>query len=305
MICKKCKTDNLDNATYCRECGAQLKELTVAEKYPDYNFVPTSVKLAGKSPKGGKEVVFVLLAVILVFVGAIGYPVSFDGYNTDQGMLAGFLSFSVLPIPIGFLFFLKSRDFLSKVLLIGGCLPLVFSIMWPLFFYGSGVCLTCLGVATITILLGILSLKKTITNLAPILVIGYCLTLIGVMFLYWVYYREYDCFGELEYEGILMKLFSTICPTVIALGVFCFKKGHYYGKFTYTSLFEWIEDQPKKNPYAVVVKSGKFGVFNLNTNKFQIPCEYDYISWQSIKGVLTVTKDSEVYDIDIFGNKLS
>ena len=102
-----------------------------------------------------------------------------------------------------------------------------------------------------------------------------------------------------------MMSFSTICPTVIALGVFCFKKVHYYGKFTYTSLFEWIEDQPKKNPYAVVVKSGKFGVFNLNTNKFQIPCEYDCISWQSIKGVLTVTKDSEVYDIDIFGNKLS
>ena len=114
MICKKCKTDNLDNATFCRECGAQLKELTVAEKYPDYNFVPTSVKLAGKSPKGGKVAVFALLAVILVIVGTIGYSVSFDGYNTNQGMLAGFLSFSVLPIPIGFLFFFKISRYSLK-----------------------------------------------------------------------------------------------------------------------------------------------------------------------------------------------
>ena len=301
MICKKCKTDNLDNATYCRECGAQLKELTVAEKYPDYNFVPTSVKLAGKSPKGGKGAVFALLAVILVIVGAIVFPVSFDGYDTYLGMIVGFFSFSVLPIPIGFLFFKKSRDILSKVLLIGGCLTLVFSIMSALFSYGSDVYLTGLGVATITILLGILSLKKTITNIAPFLIIGYCLTLIGVMFRYW----EFFVISWVRMDTATQMSFSTICPTVIALGVFCFKKARYYDKFTYTSLFEWIEDQPKKNPYAVVVKSGKFGVFNLNTNKFQIPCEYDYISWQSIKGVLTVTKDSEVYDIDIFGYKLS
>lgn len=188
MICKKCKTDNLDNATYCRECGAQLKELTVAEKYPDYNFVPTSVKLAGKSPKGGKVAGFALLALIFL---------------------------------CGFLFFL------------------------------------------------IISISE---------------------------FRRYPD------SSVIGGIVSVIA---LVLGVFCFKKARYYDKFTYTSLFEWIEDQPKKNPYAVVVKSGKFGVFNLNTNKFQIPCEYDYISWQSIKGVLTVTKDSEVYDIDIFGNKLS
>ena len=302
MICKKCKTDNLDNATYCRECGAQLKELTVAEKYPDYNFVPTSVKLAGKSPEGGKGAVFALLAVILVIVVASGYLYSFDKYDTYLGMIVGFFSFSVLPIPIGFLFFKKSRDILSKVLLIGGCLTLVLSIMSPLFIWSS-VCWTGLGVATITILLGILSLKKTITNIAPILIIGYCLTLIGVMFHYWGSLVIFT--GLVHIDTATQMSFSTICPTVIALGVLCFKKALYYDKFTYTSLFEWIEDQPKKNPYAVVVKSGKFGVFNLNTNKFQIPCEYDYISWQSIKGVLTVTKDSEVYDIDIFGNKLS
>ena len=188
MICKKCKTDNLDNATYCRECGAQLKELTVAEKYPDYNFVPTSVKLAGKSPKGGKVAVFALLASIF---------------------LCGFLFFLIISI------------------------------------------------------------------------------------------SEFRSYPDSSVIGGIVSVIALV------LGVFCFKKARYYDKFTYTSLFEWIEDQPKKNPYAVVVKSGKFGVFNLNTNKFQIPCEYDYISWQSIKGVLTVTKDSEVYDIDIFGNKLS
>lgn len=186
MICKKCKTDNLDNVTYCRECGAQLKELTVAEKYPDYNFVPSSVKLAGKSPKGDKVAGFSVLAVWLFLGGLV-------------------------------------------------C---VFS--W-----------------------------------------------------------------NMDFPGDLPLFLTLLSPILFLLGVLCFKKARYYDKFTYTSLFEWIEDQPKKNPYAVVVKSGKFGVFNLNTNKFQIPCEYDCISWQSIKGVLTVTKDSEVYDLDIFGNKLS
>ena len=297
MICKNCKTDNQDNVTFCRECGAQLKELTVAEKYPDYNFVPTSIKMAGKSPKRDNVAGFALLSVILLIVGFLGYLASFDGYGTQQGVIAVIFSFSVLPIPIGILFFLKSQEILSKVLLIGGCVPLVFSIMWTLFFYGSGGCLTGLGVAAITILLGILSLKKITTNLVPILVIGYCLILIGVMFLYYVYYY---------FSEVMLQMFATtISPTVIVLGILSFKKARYYDKFTYTSLFEWIEDTPKNKPYAVVVKSGKFGVFNLNTNKFQIPCEYDYISWQSIKGVLTVTKDSNVYDIDIFGNKLS
>ncbi len=61
----------------------------------------------------------------------------------------------------------------------------------------------------------------------------------------------------------------------------------------------------KKHPkYVFFVKDSKFGVMNVTEFKVAIPAQYDEIAWREPNRILTVTKGSETYDIDIFGNQL-
>ena len=80
-------------------------------------------------------------------------------------------------------------------------------------------------------------------------------------------------------------------------------------KPTLPKLADYIQEYKyggtKKHPkYVFFVKDNKFGVMNVTEFKVAIPAQYDEIAWREPNRILTVTKGSETYDIDIFGNQL-
>lgn len=63
--------------------------------------------------------------------------------------------------------------------------------------------------------------------------------------------------------------------------------------------------QQTDNKYVIIIKDGKFGVYNRKKRKVQIPCEYSYLSWKSEIGILSATAtNGETYNIDINNNRL-
>lgn len=72
-----------------------------------------------------------------------------------------------------------------------------------------------------------------------------------------------------------------------------------------SAIADYIEKSPKVSRYPIVVKDGRFGILNARTHKLQLPCKYQYITWKSSVGILTVTADGKKYDIDINGKVLN
>ena len=76
MKCSKCGTENIDCAKFCRSCGHELVENTVnvMDKYPKYNFVPTSL-MQWKRPVtariGSSCFFFVFFILLISFIQGI------------------------------------------------------------------------------------------------------------------------------------------------------------------------------------------------------------------------------------------
>ena len=71
-----------------------------------------------------------------------------------------------------------------------------------------------------------------------------------------------------------------------------------------SSIVDYIEGRKESSIYKFVVKDSKFGLYNLKTMSFQIPCEFDYLSWLTTNKILKASIDGRQYEIDINGNKL-
>ena len=59
------------------------------------------------------------------------------------------------------------------------------------------------------------------------------------------------------------------------------------------------------NKYVFIIKDGKFGLYNRNKRKVQIPCAYTCLQWKpNLKILVATTPEGETFDIDIYNNKL-
>lgn len=67
MKCRKCRTDNLVSARFCRHCGMSLTVGNIMDLYPKLNLIPTNL-VDWKTPKVGKFIKGVLSILICVLI---------------------------------------------------------------------------------------------------------------------------------------------------------------------------------------------------------------------------------------------
>ncbi len=110
-----------------------------------------------------------------------------------------------------------------------------------------------------------------------------------------------------EYKEIISISLVLLTIGLIIL-LIPFTKGIKQLKYTkanpLTTLADYIQSYRYGKKYVLFIKNGKFGVMNVTEFKVAIPAQYDEIAWREPNRILTVTKGSETYDIDIFGNQL-
>lgn len=125
-------------------------------------------------------------------------------------------------------------------------------------------------------------------------------------------------FGDTISEALWnynLNIISNLLIFILALIPFlipfikCYKKDKLRKSKSLPSIADYIQEYKyggtKKLPkYVFFVKDNKFGVMNVTEFKVAIPAQYDEIAWREPNRILTVTKGSETYDIDIFGNQL-
>ena len=106
----------------------------------------------------------------------------------------------------------------------------------------------------------------------------------------------------LQEEGVNGLTILFFFPVIIFLlfAILYFKRTSY---LDLSSEYDYVETTNNK-PYRFVIKNSKFGVYNIESEKLAIPCEYDYLKWKSQDKILTAAIGNDVFDIDIYGNRL-
>lgn len=59
--CPKCQLDNMPNTKFCHHCGYDFSKLSIMDRFPEYNFRPTTVK---KLPM---KIWLPILGVLMIF----------------------------------------------------------------------------------------------------------------------------------------------------------------------------------------------------------------------------------------------
>lgn len=75
-------------------------------------------------------------------------------------------------------------------------------------------------------------------------------------------------------------------------------------KLSLLSQYDYIENKETSSPYRLVINNSKFGLVDYCKKRSLIPCEYDYLKWKSQDKILTATIGKDVFDVDIYGNRL-
>lgn len=101
MKCKNCNTDNNENVRYCRNCGTFLyDEQSIIDKYPEFNFAPTSVF----KPKGNPLwLPSILLCLSAICCGIYLITTRRFTFNPSRGEFYTFLAIFILPLAAIFL----------------------------------------------------------------------------------------------------------------------------------------------------------------------------------------------------------
>lgn len=137
-------------------------------------------------------------------------------------------------------------------------------------------------------------LKKrplTIVLLVIYVLVTTAMSAIGVVF----------CIKSLMGEG---NTFNIILPLLILPAILLIIFGRrWFLSHNLHKIADYFQTTNKK--YVIIIKNGKFGVYNRNKRKVQIPCDYAYLKWKSDIGILSATTvDGETYDIDINNRRL-
>lgn len=98
--------------------------------------------------------------------------------------------------------------------------------------------------------------------------------------------------------------FNDILPFFIIPAILLIILGRrWFRSHNLNKIADYFQTTNKK--YVFIIKNGKFGVYNRNKHKIQIPCEYTYLQWKpNVEILIATTPNGETFYIDIYNNKL-
>lgn len=117
-------------------------------------------------------------------------------------------------------------------------------------------------------------------------------------------YNDYPQESYKWYEEEI-KGARVLTPIIILLTIILIINYIKYGRARdLSSVADYFQSSATTKRYLFVVKAGKIGVYDRNSNKVVVPCEYDSLQWMYYSKVLTAVKGSRQFNIDINGNPL-